>query len=217
MNKYQTLREKNHPENSVFPNIDTQNIPDAGVTTVKIADGAITTAKIATGAVTNAQLATDAVDTSNIVAGAVTATKIGAGAVTSVKIAANAVTTGKISDLAVTTGKLAGGAVTAPKVARTWKTLYDIFNDLAVTRLVDAVSELIKLLRDGIVIQMFYSTDAMVAEIQSVKISVYGGEIYIYNLKSGGWSEFAHITSDAGFSTFMSNDARMVYLLVMPQ
>ena len=217
MNKYQTLREKDHPENNVYPNIDTQNIPDSGVTTSKIADGAITTAKIATGAVGNAQLATDAVDTSNIVAGSVTSSKIGSGAVTAVKIASNAVTTGKIADLAVTTQKLAGGAVTSAKVARTWKTLYDIFNGLGVRYLVDAVTELIKLLRDGIVLQSFFSEDVMTTDIQSVKFAVFGGGIYIYGLKSGGWSEITHLTSDAEFSAYMTNDAKLVYLLVMPQ
>ena len=86
MDKLQTLREKDNPENNVFPNIRTGNIPDSGVTTAKINDGAITSAKIASSAVTSA------------------------------KIGSNAVTTGKIADSAITNGKLANSSVSLSKL-----------------------------------------------------------------------------------------------------
>lgn len=93
MDKLQTLREKDNPENNVFPNIKTGNIPDAGITTAKINDGAITTAKIASSAVTSA------------------------------KLASNAVTTGKIADSAITNGKLANASVSLSKLGISNNTL----------------------------------------------------------------------------------------------
>ena len=215
MNKYQTLREKDHPENSVFPNIDTQNIPDAGVTTAKIADGAITTAKIATGAVTNAQLAVDAVDTSNIVAGAVTATKIGSGAVTAVKIASNAVTTGKINDGAVTTAKLADASVTDRKVSFTIVKLADYLYANNATDMTRALSVLRDLQLNHVMLDTFWSDDDLATVINSAKISVYGTAILVYMLKSGGWSEVATVTTDAELTTFIAGLAKEVYLKVL--
>lgn len=215
MNKYQTLREKDHPENSVFPNIDTQNIPDSGVTTAKIADGAITTAKIATGAVTNACLATDAVDTSNIVAGAVTSTKLGVNAVTSGKIASNAVTTGKIADGAVTTAKLGDASVTDRKVSFQIVKLADFLYDNNATTLARALDFLRDLLLNHVMLDTFYSSDNLVAEINSVKISLYSGVLLVYMLKTGGWSEVATITTDAELTTFIAGLAKEVYLKVL--
>lgn len=215
MNKYQTLREKDHPENSVFPNIDTQNIPDSGVTTIKIADGAITTAKIATGAVTNACLATDAVDTSNIVAGAVTSTKIGANAVTSGKIASNAVTTGKIADGAVTTAKLADASVTGRKMSFQIVKLGDFLYDNNATDLARAITLIRDLQLNQVMLDTFYSSDNLVATINSAKISLDTGSLLVYMLKSGGWSEVATVTTDAELTTFMAGLAKEVYLKVM--
>ena len=215
MNKYQTLREKDHPENSVFPNIDTQNIPDSGVTTAKIADGAITTAKIATGAVTNACLATDAVDTSNIVAGAVTSTKIGANAVTSGKIASNAVTTGKIADGAVTTAKLADASVTDRKVSFTIIKLADFLYDNNVSDMNRALNLLRDLQLNHVMLDTLWSDDNLVSVVNSAKISVYGTAILVYMLKSGGWSEVATVTTDAELTTFMAGYAKDVYLKVL--
>lgn len=215
MNKYQTLREKDHPENSVFPNIDTQNIPDAGVTTVKIADGAITTAKLATGAVTSMQLATDAVDTSNIATGAVTSTKIGSGAVTAVKIASNAVTTGKINDGAVTTAKLADASVTDRKVSFTIIKLADYLYDNNAMDMARALALLRDLQLNHVMLDTFWSDDDLATVVNSAKISVYGTAILVYMLKSGGWSEIATVTTDAELTTFIAGYAKDVYLKVL--
>lgn len=113
---YTTLKQKTSQED-VFPNIDTQNIPDSGVTTAKIADLAVTTAKIKDSSVTSAKIASNAVDTSQLANQAVTTTKIAGLSVTSVKLATNSVTTAKIVDSAVTTDKIADYSVTTDKIA----------------------------------------------------------------------------------------------------
>lgn len=91
-----TLKTKNTQED-VYPNIQTSNIPDSGVTSAKIASSAISASKIGSGAVTEP--------------------KIGGSAVTTTKIATGAVTTTKIADNAVTDAKIANGAVTDAKIA----------------------------------------------------------------------------------------------------
>ena len=55
---YETLKKKTDPTVEVYPNIETQNIPDDAITTAKIVDNAITTAKILDGNVTKDKLAT---------------------------------------------------------------------------------------------------------------------------------------------------------------
>ena len=117
MDKFQTLREKDNPANNVYPNIQTQNIPDSAVVTAKIADSAITAVKLATGSVTTAKIDSNSVTSGKIATGAVTEGKIAIGAVTESKIADGAVTTAKIANGAVTTAKIADGAVTWAKIA----------------------------------------------------------------------------------------------------
>ena len=107
MDKFQTLREKNTPTNNVYPNIQTQNIPDGGVTTAKLATGAVSTAKIAD----------DAVSTTKIASQAVTSAKIASQAVTSGKIATGAVITDKIGDSMITRPKLVDGVINASKIS----------------------------------------------------------------------------------------------------
>lgn len=86
MDKYQTLREKDNPENLVYPNIKGPNIPSSSITSSKIADFNVTESKIAQ----------NAVSTGKIVNGAVTNDKLGN----------NSVTTAKIQDESVTSEKL---------------------------------------------------------------------------------------------------------------
>ena len=117
MDKFQTLREKENPANNVYPNIQTQNIPDSGVTTAKIADSAITTVKLSTGSVTTAKIDSNAVTSGKIATGAVTEGKIAIGAVTESKIVDGAVSYIKLANSAVTTAKIANGAVTEMKIA----------------------------------------------------------------------------------------------------
>lgn len=117
MDKFQTLREKTNPSNNVYPNIQTQNIPDGGVSTAKIADDAVTTAKIGVEEVTASNIAPNAVTSVKIANNAVTSDKIGTSAVTSTKIASQAVTTAKIASESVNSMKLANGAVTTAKIA----------------------------------------------------------------------------------------------------
>lgn len=96
MDKYQTLREKDNPENNVYPNIKGANIPSSAITASKIASGAVTSTKIADFNVTETKIAQNAVSTGKIVNGAVTNDKLGN----------NSVSTDKIQDESITGNKL---------------------------------------------------------------------------------------------------------------
>lgn len=96
-----TLKTKNTQED-VYPNIQTSNIPDSGVTSAKIASSAISASKIGSGAVTEAKIGGSAVTAPKIATGAVTPTKIADYAVTETKIASEAVTDAKIASVSGT-------------------------------------------------------------------------------------------------------------------
>lgn len=93
-----TLKTKTTQED-VYPNIQTSNIPDSGVTSAKIAPSAISASKIGSGAVTEVKIGGSAVTTTKIAPGAVTETKIANNAVTEAKIASGAVTDAKIDSV----------------------------------------------------------------------------------------------------------------------
>ena len=63
---YETLHRKNDTSVEVYPNIESQNIPNLAVTSAKIADSSVLTTKIADGAVTSAKIANNAI-TSNLI------------------------------------------------------------------------------------------------------------------------------------------------------
>lgn len=90
------LKRQNTPEDNVYPNIKSDNIPDSAILESKIANSAVTSGKIADSAVIS--------------------NKIADSAVTSGKIANNAVASGKIADSAITSAKLANNAVTHGKI-----------------------------------------------------------------------------------------------------
>ena len=96
-------------QDTVYPNIREENIPDSSVSVTKIRDGAISSGKIATGAVTTEKIADDAISSGKIASGAVTTEKIANGAVSTEKIENYAVGKGQLSDLSVTHKKLAFG------------------------------------------------------------------------------------------------------------
>lgn len=133
MDKYQTLREKDNPSNNVYPNIQSQNIPDGAVTTAKIASNAITNAKIANNAVTGAKIADASISSAKIGNVAITEAKIATGAVSESKIATSAVTESKLSANAVTRDKINPTAITElnGKITK--------FSDTSFTTLVDMI------------------------------------------------------------------------------
>lgn len=106
MDKYQTLREKDNPENNVYPNIKGANIPSSSITASKIASGAVTTSKIADSNVTESKIAPNAVSTGKIVNGAVSADKIASNAVTNAKIANGAISNEKIDPASIRASSL---------------------------------------------------------------------------------------------------------------
>lgn len=87
MDKFQTLKEKDNPTNSVYPNIKTQNIPDGGVTTAKILDEAVTSGKLSANSVTSDKIVAGAITTAKIATEAITREKIGSRVITSDQIA----------------------------------------------------------------------------------------------------------------------------------
>ena len=92
-----TLKTKNTQED-VYPNIQTANIPDEGVTSAKLAPNSVTASKIAATSVTEPKIASNSV----------TSTKIATSAITSGKLAPNSVTETKIANSAVTDAKISG-------------------------------------------------------------------------------------------------------------
>lgn len=96
-----TLKTKTTQED-VYPNIQTSNIPDSGVTASKIAPSAVTANKIDSGAVTEAKLSSNSVTSAKIASSAVTSTKLATNAVSETKIANGAVTDAKIASVSGT-------------------------------------------------------------------------------------------------------------------
>lgn len=103
---YETLKKKNDLSVEVYPNIETQNIPDGAVTTDKINDGAVTTDKIQDSAVTTSKIQDSAVTTGKLASNSVSTGKLASNSVTTVKIQDNAITTAKINNSAVTNDKV---------------------------------------------------------------------------------------------------------------
>lgn len=195
MDKYQTLREKNDPSNNVYPNIQTQNIPDGAVITAKLADSSVSSAKIATNAVTTSKLATQSV----------TANSISDGAVTSAKLATSAVTTNKISPLAVdasclatnsvTTAKIRDGAVTTQKLATGINSVNHPVSETSFTTIAEFVAWIEEQILNGR--QAIYYDGMGYSTIGCV--STGGQEVYIYCQfpPNAGLNQTETISSDA--------------------
>ncbi len=111
-----TLHPKGSLTDNLYPNILSDNIPDAAINTAKIADGSITSAKIGNYEVKSTNLDDDSVSTAKLIDQSVTNTKLSDNSISSGKIRSNAVTTAKIADANVTTAKIADGNVTMDKL-----------------------------------------------------------------------------------------------------
>lgn len=103
---YETLRKKNDPTIEVYPNIESQNIPN----------GAVTETKLGTNAVTTGKLANSSVNSNKLSDGAVTTNKIGTFAVTNEKIADNSISNAKMQNDSVNTANIVNGSITQDKI-----------------------------------------------------------------------------------------------------
>ena len=226
MDKYQTLHEKDHPENSVYPNIQPINIPsgaidtsklaDSAVTSAKIADSAVTTAKINDGAVTRAKIALGAIGTDEIEDGVITSAKIADANITTAKINDGAVTTAKIANRAITNDKLGDASVDSRTIDYSIISIADYFVSQNVTDLSDAMNALTKLYRDMLVVDTFVSADLTDDLFGATRISVDRGNTYfeVATLKSGGWTSQT-ISNNTQLGTFMAGDAKITYVKVI--
>lgn len=85
-------------QDTVYPNIRAENIPDNSVSVTKIQDGAVSSAKIASGAVTNDKIAVGAIDNHNILDGAVDDEKLAHASVGTNQLQDGSVTIDKMTD-----------------------------------------------------------------------------------------------------------------------
>ena len=99
--KIDTLHPKSDLTIDLYPNIQSENIPDNAITSDKLASNSVTNDKINNGAVTE-----DKIDNASI-----TSDKIKEGAITTDKISDSAITSDKIKDYEITSKKLASGSV----------------------------------------------------------------------------------------------------------
>lgn len=113
---YETLRKKSDPSIEVYPNIESQNIPNGAVTETKIGTNAITTGKLANNSVNSNKLADGSVSTTKLVDSSVTNTKIADNSISNVKMQSGSVGTSNIVNNAVTTDKIASGSINDGKL-----------------------------------------------------------------------------------------------------
>lgn len=217
MDKYQTLREKDHPENNVYPNIQPQNIPAGAITSSKIAPGAVIGSTIGAGAIQSQHISLGAVGASAIGENAVNSDNIASGAVITEKISDGAVTGIKIADNTIGANKLMNGSVTESKIYRDLISLTDYLIAVSANTFALACEALVKLANTHIALGIYYSEDDMQTMAHDAKITVETGWIYIVQLKSGGYGEVASITNDAQFSAFMSSSgaSHLIFLKVV--
>ena len=123
-----TLHKKDDSSVKIYPNIESENIPDSSITTAKILDGAVTSSKLADNSVTANKINDGAVTTAKINDGAVTTNKINDASVTTSKIANASVTNEKIADGSINNAKINNGAVNYSKLASDITTLFDKIN-----------------------------------------------------------------------------------------
>jgi hypothetical protein len=123
-----TLHKKGDSTVEIYPNVESENIPNNAITTDKITDASVTTAKINDGAVTTAKIASNSVTSGKLASNAVTTAKINDGAVTTSKIENLSINENKIQDNSISTVKLKNGAVTYDKLASDVKLLFDKIN-----------------------------------------------------------------------------------------
>ena len=123
-----TLHKKGDSSVEIYPNIETDNIPELAITTDKIAGESVTTAKINDGAVTTAKIASNSVTSGKLATSSVTTAKINDGAVTTSKIENLSINENKIQDNSISNGKLKNGAVTYDKLGSDVTLLIDKIN-----------------------------------------------------------------------------------------
>lgn len=217
MDKYQTLREKDHPENNVYPDIQPQNIPAGAITSSKIAPGAVIGSTIGAGAIQAGHISPGAVGASAIGENAVNSANIESGAVITEKISDGAVTGIKIADNTIGANKLMNGSVTESKIYRDIISLADYLVAMSANTFALACTELVKLATDHIALGVYYSEDDMQTMVHDAKITVETGLIYVVQLKSGGYSEVASVADDAQFTAFVSSSgiAHSIFLKVV--
>jgi hypothetical protein len=130
---YETLRKKNDPTIEVYPNIESQNIPNGAVTETKIGTNAVTTGKLANSSVNSNKLADGSVSTTKLVDSSVTNTKIADNSISNAKMQSGSVNTSNIINNAVTTDKIASGSINDGKLS---DTLWNWYKRIANTYLI---------------------------------------------------------------------------------
>lgn len=123
-----TLHKKGDSSVEIYPNIETENIPDLAITTNKISGESVTTAKIQDGAITTAKLSSNSVTSGKLATSSVTNGKISDGAVTTSKIQNASITNEKIADGSISNGKIQNGSVSYNKLATDVTLLFDKIN-----------------------------------------------------------------------------------------
>lgn len=106
-------------QDTVYPNIRAENIPDSSISATKIQDGAVSSAKIASGAIQHSNLGSNVVDNDNLADRSVSQDKL-----------VNAsVGTDQLADGAVTGAKIASGTISRDRIKLVRKTLHEMFVD----------------------------------------------------------------------------------------
>lgn len=113
---YETLRKKNDSTIEVYPNIESQNIPNGAVTETKLGTNAVTTGKLANNSVNSNKLADGSVSTTKLVDYSVTNNKIADNSISNAKMQIDSVNTSNIVNGAITTNKIQNNAVTTGKI-----------------------------------------------------------------------------------------------------
>ena len=123
-----TLHKKGDSTVEIYPNIESDNIPNGSITQDKIANGAIGTNQILANAITSAKIASNAVTSGKLATSSVTTDKINDGSVTTSKIDNLSINENKIQDDSISNEKLKNGAVTYDKLGTDVKLLIDKIN-----------------------------------------------------------------------------------------
>lgn len=123
-----TLHKKGDSSVEIYPNIESENIPDLAITTNKISGESVTTAKISDLAVTTSKIASNSVTSGKLATSSVTNGKINDGAVTTSKIQNASITNEKIADGSISNAKIQNGSISYNKLSTDITLLFDKIN-----------------------------------------------------------------------------------------